>query len=99
VDSCAVVVQTVHDGDIVLQDMDIPQDLVPRSLEPTCELLDGDVVKALQSLQPGDIVSILPNNGEDYQEIELDLQTERSCKIRQRKRTACNEVVGMEIWW
>lgn len=64
-------------GQIVMKNDDLPDDL-PRSMEPNCELdiSDEDVqLRAIVPIQTGDILCILPDNDEEYEEVEVNLST------------------------
>jgi hypothetical protein len=77
VDPRAVSKQDWGQGQLVLRGDDIPNDL-PRSLEPNCELQEnGDIaeLRAIQSILTGDVFCILPEDDEEYEELEVDLAT------------------------
>jgi len=64
---------------IVLQGENrMPQD-VPRSYEPNCELVEingGDLaLRALVDIPDGGVFCILPDDDEEYEEVEVDLGT------------------------
>lgn len=65
-------------GQVVLRGEDIPDEL-PRSMEPSCELQvtdDGQVeLRALQRIDCGNVFSVLPEEDEEYEQVEVDLST------------------------
>jgi len=61
----------------VLVGEEIPE-MLPRSLEPNCELVeseDGMILRSLVPLQPGDVFSILADDTAEYESIEIDTST------------------------
>jgi hypothetical protein len=78
VDPRAMAEADFRTGDIVLRGDDIPED-VPRSMNPTCALLLDDdneaILQALVPIQEGEIFSILPDDDEEYEEVEVDPET------------------------
>lgn len=74
IDPRAVSNQTWQEGEVVLLGDEIPDEL-PRSLDPNCELVvEGEAaqLRALQIVRKGDIFCILPNEGEEYEEVVID---------------------------
>jgi hypothetical protein len=65
-------------GQVVLRGEDIPDEL-PRSMEPNCELQvtdNGQVeLRALQRIDCGNVFSVLPEEDEEYEQVEVDLST------------------------
>lgn len=77
VDPRAVATRDYEKGQTVLQADDIPHEL-PRSLEPNCELIENEVdvsLRALSAITEGSVLCILPNEDEEYEEVEVDLAT------------------------
>ena len=78
IDPRALAVECFGVGDVVLRGEEIPDDL-PRSLDPTCALVldqeDEAILRALVPIEPGHVFSILPDDGEDYDEVEVALET------------------------
>ena len=77
VDPRAISKQDWREDQVVLQGDEIPNDL-PRSLEPNCELQEnGDIteLRAIKSIPTGDVFCILPEDDEEYEEVEVDLAT------------------------
>lgn len=77
IDPRAISKQDWDKDQVVLQGDEIPHDL-PRSLEPNCELQEnGDIaeLRAIQSIPTGDVFCILPEDDEEYEEVEVDLAT------------------------
>ena len=66
-------------GQAVLEGEDrIPADL-PRSYEPSCELVDTEnedlMLRALVDIPAGGVFCVLPDDDEEYEEVEVDLGT------------------------
>ena len=79
VDPRAIAAKDFVEGDVVLRGDAIPDDL-PRALDPTCALILNDdddeaVLRALGTIRIGQVFSILPDDNEDYEEVEVDLET------------------------
>ena len=77
IDPRAVSRATFDQGQVVLRGEDIPEEL-PRSFEPNCELHNDSgesELRALTEIKCGDVFSILPEKGGEYEQIEVDLGT------------------------
>jgi hypothetical protein len=77
VDPRAVAKQDFAKGQIVLQGEEIPHEL-PRSLEANCEVCDdGENVclRTLSAVSEGSIFCVLPDENEEYEEVDVDLAT------------------------
>ena len=64
-------------GVTILEGEDIPE-MLPRSLEPNCELAAGEIGVVLRSLVPiqsGDVFSILADETAEYESVEVDTST------------------------
>ena len=73
----SMAVKDFEEGNVVLSGDEIPDDL-PRSLDPTCALVLSEgvaILRALGPIQAGQVFSILPDDDEEYEEVEVDLET------------------------
>ena len=64
-------------GEVVLENDDIPDEL-PRSMEPNCRLFvenDSVVLETIEAVPEGGVFCILPDDDEEYEEVEVDLGT------------------------
>jgi hypothetical protein len=90
VDPRAIAASDFRTGDIVLRGDAIPDD-VPRSMHPTCALmLDDDneaILQALVHIQEGEIFSILPDEDEEYEDVEVDLETGELIRVQGDERS------------
>lgn len=84
VDPRAIATIDFVEGDVVLLGDAIPDDL-PRALDPTCALvLNNDnetILRALGPIRVGQVFSVLPDDDEDYEEVEVDLETGEIIRI------------------
>ena len=81
IDPRAIASKDFKKDDICLMGDNIPLEL-PRSYEPNVELCELDdngevsvVLKAIQDITAGNVFCILPDEDEEYEEVEVDLQT------------------------
>ena len=72
-------------GMIPLRGDGIPNEL-PRSLHPNCELVEDEdyegtlCLRALEGIAIGEVLCILPSDDEEYEEVEVDLNTGEVCR-------------------
>ena len=80
IDPRCLVNKTWEEGEIVLRGDTIPEE-VPRSLDPNCELVteegsdDCVLLRSLRALVCGEVITIAPDEDDEYEEIEYDLST------------------------
>jgi len=83
IDPRAIAKSNYNTGEIVLESDDIPEDL-PCSTSPNCELIEeNDVVKlrALRVILVGDILTLEPDENEEYVEADVNLDTHEFIKL------------------
>jgi len=84
IDPRVIARQNWSKNQIVVRGEDRMPDDIPRSYEPNCELIEVDdpndggtqlALRALEDIPEGGVFCILPDDDEEYEEVEVDLGT------------------------
>ena len=78
VDPRLIAPHCASEGDILLRNEEIPEELFCSPDDPSCEVAeDGDdiVLKALRNIVEGEVLSVAPQDGVEYEEIHVDTAT------------------------
>jgi len=78
VDPRAICRQSAKKGDILLRNEEIPEELFCSPSDPSCEVVEvGDdvVLRTLRDISEGEVMSVAPTEGVEYEEIEVDVET------------------------
>ena len=78
VDPRLIAAYCARKGDILLRNEEIPEELVCSPDDPSCAIAeDGDdiVLKALRNIVEGEVLSVPPQDGVEYEEINVDTAT------------------------